>query len=154
MQIALYQPDIPQNTGTILRLSACLNVTVHIIEPAGFILRDKDLRRAAMDYLARADYQRHLSWDHFLEYLKDRDSRLILLTSTAEVSYTDIAFRPSDVLLLGRESAGAPPEVHARADERIRIPMAEGARSLNIAMACSMVLGEALRQTGGFPVKL
>lgn len=151
MQIALYQPDIPQNTGTILRLSACLSVKVHIIEPTGFILKDKELRRAAMDYLAKATYQRHLSWEHFLDHVANANNRLILLTSKSETPYTDITFRSDDILLLGRESAGAPPEVHERADLSIRIPMAAGARSLNIAMACSMVLGEALRQTDSFP---
>ncbi|MBK1668777.1 tRNA methyltransferase [Rhodovibrio sodomensis] len=149
MRLALYQPDIPQNTGTLLRLAACLQLGVDLIEPLGFQLDDKRLKRAGMDYVHDMDLRRHRSFDRFLAA---RPGRLVLLTTHAETSYVDFAFRPEDVLLLGRESAGAPPEVHARAQARIGIPLAAGMRSLNVALAAAMVAGEALRQTGGFPV--
>lgn len=151
MRLALYQPDIPQNTGTILRLAACLGVPVDIIEPAGFAMTQKALRRAGMDYLDIAEMTRHRSFAHFLDDTASGGARLVLLTTKGETPYTQFSFRPDDVLLLGRESAGVPPEVHARADARLTIPMRAGVRSLNIAVAASMVLGEALRQTAGFP---
>jgi len=153
MRIALYQPDIPQNTGTILRMAACMDVGVDIIEPCGFILDDKRLRRSGMDYLNRVNLARHISWTHFHKNCSDAGDRLILLTTSGDVSYYDFAFQPNDRLLLGRESAGAPPEVHEAAQARLCIPMANGTRSLNIAMATSMVLGEALRQTKQFATR-
>jgi tRNA (cytidine/uridine-2'-O-)-methyltransferase len=149
MRIALYQPDIPQNTGTILRTAACLGVAVDLIEPAGFNASDKALRRAGMDYLDRLALTRH---DSFAAFLASRaPGRLVLATTAAEMAYTDFAFEPGDTLLLGRESAGVPADVHALADARIRVPMAPGTRSLNVAVAAAMILGEALRQNTGFP---
>jgi tRNA (cytidine/uridine-2'-O-)-methyltransferase len=148
MRIALYQPDIAQNTGTILRLAACLRVAADLIEPAGFQLGDARFRRALMDYGAHLRLDRHASWQTFLGTLEG--SRLVLLTTRAATSLYDAAFRADDVLLLGRESAGVPDDVHAAADLALRIPMAEGPRSLNVAVAAAMALGEALRQTGGF----
>lgn len=145
MRLALYQPDIPQNAGTILRLAACLDVAVDVIGPAGFDMSDRNLRRAGLDYLNHVEIVRHLS---FAAFLAARRGRLVLLTTAGDTAYTDFAFARDDVLLLGRESAGVPENVHALADARLRIPMREGLRSLNIAVAAAMVLGEALRQTG------
>jgi len=150
MRIALYQPDIPQNTGTILRMGACLGVPVDVIEPAGFDLSDRTLKRAGLDYLEHVQLVRWRSWEVFLE--ARAPGRLVLLTTRAEQSYVEWSFRADDVLLLGRESAGAPEQVHAAADGRVRIPMRAGLRSLNIAVATAMALGEGLRQTGGFGV--
>lgn len=150
MRLALYQPDIPQNTGTILRLAACMNIGVDIIGPAGFSLSEKALRRAGLDYLACAARREHSSFDTFLQ-ARDPDSRLIAMTTKATRNYTAFTFRPTDILLFGRESAGLPPRVHEMADSRLRIPMQEGMRSLNLAVSAAMVLGEALRQTDGFP---
>ncbi|MGI9414894.1 MAG: tRNA (cytidine(34)-2'-O)-methyltransferase [Hyphomicrobiales bacterium] len=148
MDLALYQPDIPQNTGTVLRLGACLGVAVHIIEPAGFHWSDRGLKRAGMDYAGHVEVLRHASFERFLA---DRPSgRLVLLTTRARTAHTGFGFRGDDVLLLGRESAGVPDAVHAAADARIAVPMAPGMRSLNVAVAAAMVLGEGLRQTGGF----
>src|SRR5579883_1577193 len=147
MRIALYQPDIPQNTGTILRLAACLCVGVDIIEPAGFDASDRNLRRAGLDYWQYVTVKRHANFDAFREACTGNVSRMVLLTTRANAVYADFSFRPSDTLLVGRESAGVPEEVHAAADARIRIPMAGGMRSLNVAVALAMVLGEALRQT-------
>lgn len=147
MLLVLYQPDIPQNAGTILRLGVCLGVPVEIVEPAGFMFTDKHFRRAGLDYAERATMRRHASWEAFLA--QHREGRLVLLTTRATVDYTQFVFRADDKLLLGSESAGAPEWVHAAADARLRIPMTEGARSLNVAVAAAMVLGEALRQTGG-----
>jgi tRNA (cytidine/uridine-2'-O-)-methyltransferase len=144
MRLALFEPDIPQNTGTVLRLAACLGVGVDIIEPMGFVWSDRYLRRAGMDYLDHVDLARHSSWNSF------RDSnthRLVLLTTKADACYTDFTFSAEDTLLLGRESAGVPESVQAAADARIKIPMAGGMRSLNVALAAAMVLSEALRQT-------
>lgn len=149
MQLALYQPDIPPNTGTIIRMAACLGVRVNIIEPCGFPFGDKSFRRAGMDYIAQSIIIRHKSWDHFLDSIGT--SRLILLTTKAAEAYTDIAYQPDDIILLGRESAGVPDDVHDRAEKRAIIPMAPGTRSLNVALSASMVLGEALRQTNLFP---
>src|ERR1700761_7029689 len=148
MRLALYQPDIPQNAGSLMRLGACLGVGIDIIEPCGFLLTDKNFRRAGMDYLAGADIARHASWERFREI---QAGRLILLTTKAAIPYPDFAFAADDTLLVGRESAGAPDEVHAAADARLVIPMRAGMRSLNVAHAAAMVLGEALRQTQGFP---
>lgn len=147
MQIALYQPDIPQNVGSILRLCACMDVPCHIIEPCGFILDDKRIRRVAMDYAAHVDMRRHSSWERFLEETRAAGQRILLLSTKASAHYCDFRYTPSDLLLLGRESAGAPPDVAGATDARLRIPMASGTRSLNVAMAAGMALGEALRQT-------
>lgn len=151
MRIALYEPDIPQNTGTILRLCACLGLQAHIIEPAGFPVTDRAFRRAGMDYLDRVAITRHGSFAAFDDWRKREQLTLVLLTTAAEQSYLDHAFRDDQVLLFGRESAGVPEAVHQVVDVRLRIPLREGMRSLNIAMAAAMVAGEALRQTGGFP---
>ena len=148
MKLALYEPDIPQNTGTLLRLAACLAVPVSVIEPCGFVLSDRRLRRAGMDYLDNVEMTRHESWDAFLA---SSTGRLVLLTTRATTTYTRFDYQSGDTLLLGRESAGVPDDVHDAVDARILIPMAPGARSLNVAMAGAMVLGEALRQTDGFP---
>lgn len=149
ISLVLYQPDIPQNAGTILRLAACLSVKVHIIEPAGFVWSEKSFRRSGMDYLAQVDVVRHATFEAFMQQRGDR--RLIALTTRADAGYTDFRFTSDDCLLLGRESAGLPDEIHDMADERVKIPMSPGARSLNVAVSAAMVLGEALRQTGGFP---
>lgn len=145
-RIALYQPDIPGNTGTILRMAACLGLPVDIIEPCGFDLSDRALKRAGMDYLELAALTRHVDWTAFEDTRRGSGSRLILLTTTAEIPYTDFRFRPGDTLLFGRESAGVPQTVHAAADARLTIRMAEGARSLNLAVSVAMVAGEAIRQ--------
>jgi tRNA (cytidine/uridine-2'-O-)-methyltransferase len=151
MQIALYQPDIPQNAGTILRLCACLGVAAHLIEPAGFPISDRHFRRAGMDYLDQVEISRHASWAAFEDWRRGADLRLILFTTSGADSYLDHAFGPRDVLLFGRESAGVPDEVQAAADARLLIPMRPGMRSINIAMSAAMALGEALRQTKAFP---
>lgn len=153
MRLALYQPDIAQNTGTILRLSACLGVAVDLIGPAGFDFSDRSFRRAGLDYLEHAEIARHESFATFLEGLaaSSPPPRLVLLTTRAEATHVGFSFRESDILLFGRESAGVPDAVHDRADARVRIPMRSGLRSLNIAVAAAIVLGEALRQTDGFP---
>ena len=149
MRLALYEPDIPQNTGAVLRLAACFGVAVDLIEPLGFVLDDRRLKRAGMDYLARAAIVRHGSWQRFLA--ARAGGRLVLLTTAASLAYHRFAFRADDTLLLGRESAGAPPELHEAADARVRIPMTCGARSLNVALAAAIALAEALRQTGLMP---
>jgi tRNA (cytidine/uridine-2'-O-)-methyltransferase len=149
MRLALYQPDIPQNTGTILRLGACLGVPVDLIGPTGFDMTDRALKRAALDYLAHVEIERHASFAAFLSAQRPRGSRLLLLTTHADTPYTGFAFRSGDTLLLGRESAGVPQSVHRVADARLRIPVCAPLRSLNVAVAAAMVLGEALRQTGG-----
>jgi tRNA (cytidine/uridine-2'-O-)-methyltransferase len=151
-RLCLYQPDIPQNTGTMLRLAACLGVAVEIVEPAGFDVSDRNLRRAGLDYLDRVAITRHASWRAFEAWRRDRGARLVLATTKAGLAYTDLAYRAHDIILLGRESAGVPDEVHAAADARVVIPMQPGLRSLNVAVSAAMILGEALRQTGGFPV--
>ncbi len=156
MRIALFQPDIPQNTGTLLRLGACLNVPLDIIEPCGFIFNEKAMRRAGMDYIEKADYKRHNSWDDFLQYRNENPElygRIILLTTKASVAYTKFEFKNNDIILMGRESAGVPPEIHQIADARLTIPMNENARSINVAVSAVMVIGEALRQTDAFPKK-
>ncbi|MBV8753777.1 MAG: tRNA (cytidine(34)-2'-O)-methyltransferase [Hyphomicrobiales bacterium] len=151
MRIALYQPDIAQNTGTILRLAACFGIEAHIIEPAGFPTSDRAFRRAGMDYLDQVRIVRHASWEAFEAWRRERALRLLLFTTRAERTYLDQRFAEDDILLFGRESAGVPDEVHAAADARLLIPMRPGLRSLNVAMACAMAVGEALRQTGGLP---
>jgi len=147
MQIALYQPDIPQNTGTILRLCACLDVTAHIIEPAGFAVSDRLFRRAGMDYLHRLSWRRHDSWTAFEAWRAQGGHRLLLFTTKGARSYLDFAYEETDILLFGRESAGVPEPVAAAADARLLIPLQSGMRSLNVAMAAAMAAGEALRQT-------
>ncbi|HEY5338843.1 MAG TPA: tRNA (cytidine(34)-2'-O)-methyltransferase [Rhizomicrobium sp.] len=149
MRLALYEPDIPQNCGALLRLGACLGVGVDIIEPCGFLFSDKGLKRAGMDYLTKADYARHSSWAAF--QAARGSGRIVLLTSKGSVPFTDFAFAADDTILLGRESAGVPDAVHDAVDARLRIPMRAGLRSLNVAQAGAMALGEALRQTKGFP---
>lgn len=156
MRITLFEPDIPQNTGAVLRLAACFGVGVDIVEPCGFVLDNKRLKRVGMDYLHAVDLVRHASWARYVETRAQDDGggrkgRLVLLTTAAETNYQDFRFASDDVLLCGRESAGVPAKVHEIADARIRVPMAQGARSLNVAMAAAIVLGEALRQTGQLP---
>ena len=151
MRIALYQPDIPQNAGTILRLCACFGIEAHIIEPSGFPTTDRAFRRAGMDYLDAVEIVRHLSWRDFDSWRNRQGHRLILFTTAATASYLDYRYRPDDILLFGRESAGVPNEVHDAADARLRIPIREGLRSLNVAVAAALAAGEALRQTGGMP---
>lgn len=150
LRLALFEPDIPQNTGALLRLAACFGIAVDLIEPFGFLLDDRRLKRAALDYAARVALRRHASWDRFLG---DRDpaSRLILLTTAGTVPLHDFVFAASDTLLFGRESAGVPNFVHRAAAARVVIPLHGGARSLNVAMAGAIALAEALRQTGQFP---
>lgn len=154
MRLALFQPDMPQNTGTMLRLGACVGVELDIIEPCGFVFSEHALRRYGMDYLELVKYRRHNSWDDFLAYAKahpEEYGRIVLLTTKSRQPYTDFAFAPNDVLLLGRESAGVPEQVHQTVDARLTIPMTPMARSINVAVSATMVLGEALRQTGLFP---
>ena len=148
LRIALYQPDIAGNTGTILRFAACLDIGVDIIEPAGFPLSDRALKRAGMDYLEMAALTRHADWHAFEEWRKAHARRLVLLTTKATIAYTGFAFAAGDILLFGRESAGVTEEVHQAADARLTIPMRAGARSINVALSVAMVAGEALRQLG------
>ena len=152
MRLALYQPDIPQNTGTILRLAACLDVAVDVIGPAGFDMSNRSLKRAGLDYLYSVKLTHHTSFEAFegVRLACAPPPRLVLLTSHGALSHTAFAFHATDIILLGRESSGVPDAVHTLADARVRIPMAAGLRSLNIAVAAAIVLGEALRQTGGF----
>ncbi|MGV1914788.1 tRNA (cytidine(34)-2'-O)-methyltransferase [uncultured Agrobacterium sp.] len=147
IRIALYQPDIPGNTGTILRLAACLGLGVDIIEPAGFDISDRNLKRAGMDYIAAAALTRHVNWERFEEWRAATGRRLVLASTKAALPYTKIDYRPDDILLFGRESAGVPDHVHDKADERVLIPMVEGQRSINVAVSVSMIAGEVLRQT-------
>lgn len=151
LKIALYQPDIPGNTGTILRFAACMGLSVEIIEPAGFILSDKNLRRASMDYIASVTMTRHVNFEHFQAWRNMSGQRVVLASTKAAAPYTQFEFRPDDILLFGRESAGVPDHVHDTADARVTIPMAPGQRSINVALSAAMIAGEALRQTG-FPV--
>ncbi len=153
MRLALFQPDIPQNLGAAIRLAACLGVSLDVIEPCGFPLSDTAIRRAALDYADIADVERHLDWNIF-HTKRIGYGRLILLTTKAATPLHTFEFQPDDVLLLGRESAGVPYEVHTAADARLYIPLVPGARSLNVVTAATLALGEALRQTGGFPKPL
>lgn len=150
MRLALFQPDIPQNLGAAIRLGACLAVPVDVIEPCGFPLSDRAVRRAAMDYAQNAEVVRHASWLDFIEVKQRRGGRLLLFTTRAAEPFHSFRYRSDDILLFGRESAGVPPEAHEAADVRLYIPLVAGARSLNVVNAASMALGEALRQTGGF----
>ena len=154
MRLALFQPDIPQNTGTLLRLGACLDVALDIIEPCGFIFNEKAMRRAGMDYLEQVSYRRHNSWQDFLAFRQEHPEeygRLVLMTTHASNPYTEFSFEKNDIILMGRESAGVPQEVHETVDARLLIPMNKNARSINMAVSAAMVLGEGLRQTHLFP---
>lgn len=148
IRLALYQPDIPQNTGTMLRMAACLGVPVEIVEPAGFDVSDRHFRRAGLDYLDHLTIARHASWRAFEVFRAEAGLRLVLATTKGATPYTEFRFASGDIVLLGRESAGAPDEVHAAADARVVVPMRPGLRSLNVAVAAAMIVGEALRQTG------
>jgi tRNA (cytidine/uridine-2'-O-)-methyltransferase len=150
MRLALFEPDIPQNAASLIRLGACLGVPIDIIEPCGFLFSESGFRRAGLDYVERAEIVRHLSWEAFCATKK---GRLVLLTTKAPLAYTGFAFRDDDILLLGRESAGVPERVHQAAESRLRIPLKGGLRSINVAQAGALVLGEALRQTNGFPAE-
>lgn len=148
ISIAMYQPDIPQNLGAMIRLAACMGADLHVIEPTSFPYDERKIRQSAMDYIENITIQRHTSWDEFKDAMKDR--RIVLMTTKGAKPYVDFEFRPDDVLLAGSESAGVPQNVHEQVGERIVIPMQKGLRSLNIVNATSMILGEALRQTQGF----
>ena len=148
MRLALFEPDIPQNAAAIIRLAACLDVPVDVIEPCGFLFSDAGFRRAGLDYVARAEIVRHQSWSAYQSALK---GRLVLLTTKAALAYTAFGFTPTDTLVFGSESAGAPDFVHQAADARLRVPLKSGLRSLNVAQTAAMALGEALRQLEGFP---
>jgi len=147
MRIALYQPDIPQNTGNIFRLGACLGISVDIIEPTGFIFDDKKFKRSAMDYINHIDYKRHIDWKHFYDWAQESRFRLILMTTKSKQSFYNFEFLSSDILLFGRESAGVPNNVHKIVDQRLTIPMKKGVRSINLSNSVALVLGEGLRQT-------
>ena len=147
MRIALYQPDIPQNTGNIFRLGACLGVSVDIIEPTGFIFDDKKFKRSAMDYIDHVNYKKHTDWQHFYDWSQEKKYRLILMTTKARQSFYEFEFHSSDILLFGRESAGVPDNIHQIVDHRLTIPMKEGVRSINLSSSVALVLGEGLRQT-------
>lgn len=150
VELALYQPDIANNTGTLLRLGACLGVTVHVIHPAGFPISAKSLARAGLDYLDHASLREHDSFEHFDAWRREAGRRLVLLTTKATDSAYAASYQASDILMLGRESAGVPDAVAQRADLRVRIPMRPGLRSINVAVAAALILGEAIRQTDGF----
>ena len=147
MRIALYQPDIPQNSGNIFRLGACLGIPVDIIEPTGFIFDDKKFKRSAMDYINHIEYKRHIDWQHFYNWTKINKFRLILMTTKASQSFYKFEFYSSDILLFGRESAGVPEKIHQLVDHRLTIPMKEGVRSINLSSSVALVIGEGLRQT-------
>jgi tRNA (cytidine/uridine-2'-O-)-methyltransferase len=149
MRLALFEPDIPQNTGTLMRLCACLNVPLDIIEPCGFILSDKNVKRAGMDYIEHLEMTKHLNWEAFKA--ASAGKRLVLLSTKASGSFLDFSFGKDDVLIAGRESAGVPEHVHTECASRVFVPMKSGMRSLNVALASSIVLGEALRQTNKYP---
>ena len=151
MRLALFQPDIPQNLGAAIRLGACLGAPVDVIEPCGFPVSDRALRRAALDYAQIADVTRHPSWDSFRTESARKNRRLVLLTTKGATPITDFRFQADDTLLLGRESAGVPEEVHAAAGARLVIPLVAGARSLNVVTAAAIALGEGLRQINAFP---
>lgn len=151
LRLALFQPDIPQNAGTTIRMAACLGIAVDIVEPAAFDVSDRHFRRSGMDYLERAAVTRHDSFAAFERWRREKGHRLVLAETDGETPLPDFTFRPGDIVLVGRESAGVTPEVWAAADASLHIPMRPGLRSLNVALAAAMVMGEALRQTGGFP---
>ncbi|MGN6670458.1 MAG: tRNA (cytidine(34)-2'-O)-methyltransferase [Candidatus Nucleicultricaceae bacterium] len=149
MDIALYQPEIPQNTGTIMRICACFGVPLHIIHPSGFALNDRNLRRAGMDYISLSHITQHISQNHFLD--AHQNKRVILVTPHTETLYTHFEFKSDDILLFGSESSGVPPEIHARFEHKVKIPMIPECRSFNLAVSVGIVLSEALRQTHHFP---
>ena len=150
VELALYQPDIANNAGTLIRLGACLGTTIHLIHPTGFPFSPKALARAGLDYVDHAVVQEHNNWTQFDLWRRQQGRRLVLLTTKAETSAYDISYQSADILMVGRESAGVPDSVAAQADLRIRIPMREGLRSINVALAATLILGEAKRQTDGF----
>ena len=147
MRNALYQPDIPQNTGNIFRLGACLGVSIDIIEPTGFIFDDKKFKRSAMDYIDHLNYKRHIDWQHFYDWSLEKKYRLILMTTKARQSFYEFEFHSSDILLFGRESAGVPDNIHQIVSHRLTIPMKKGVRSINLSSSVALVIGEGLRQT-------
>lgn len=151
MDLALYQPDIPQNAGTMIRLAACLGAPIHVIEPCGFAFSEKGFRRAGLDYVDAADILHHASWARFNAWRRKEGRRLVLLSTKASAPYAGFAFRASDILMVGRETSGVPKRVFDACDARLTIPMQSGVRSLNVATAAAMVLGEGLRQTKTFP---
>ena len=153
MRIALYQPDIPQNTGNIFRLAACLGLSVDIIEPTGFLFNDNKFKRSMMDYMRHLEYKRHFDWDTFLSWVKNNNYRLVLLTTKSTMPYNNYKFKLNDILLFGQESAGIPDDIHKIVDERLTIPMVSGLRSINISSSVAIVAGEACRQLGLFPIK-
>jgi len=150
LELALYQPDIPQNTGTLLRLGACLGVRVHVIHPTGFAFTRANLRRGGLDYLDHADFEEHVSFARFDARRREAGARLVLATTKVDVSAYDVVYRSDDIVMVGRESAGVPEAVAQAADLRVRIPMRAGLRSINVALAATLVLGEAMRQTDAF----
>lgn len=150
LRLALYQPDIPQNAGTMIRMAACLGVSVDIVEPASFDVSDRHFRRSGMDYLERATIARHDGFTTFEAWRRGRGHRLVLAETDGRTAHTEFVFRPGDIVLVGRESAGVPPEVYAAAEAGVHVPMQAGLRSLNVAVAAAIILGEALRQLGGF----
>lgn len=154
LRLALYQPDIPQNTGTMLRMAACLGLAVEIIEPAGFDVSDRHLRRSGLDYLDHVPITRHRSWAAFEAWRRESALRLVLATTTGALPYAEFAYGADDCILMGRESAGVPEAVHAAADARVVVPIRPGLRSLNVAVCAAMICGEALRRTNGFPTPI
>ena len=146
MRIALFEPDIPQNVGNIFRLGACLGIPIDVIEPTGFVIDDKRLKRASMDYYDYLDLTKHVSWEKFYELSKKNSYRLILLTTKSQKSYFEYKFQSNDIILFGRESAGVPDYVHETVDERLTIPMIKGPRSINLSSSVSIVAGEMIRQ--------
>ena len=153
MRIALFQPDIPQNTGNIFRLAACLGIPVDIVEPTGFLFNDKRFKRSMMDYMQRLEYKRHLDWDSFIQWVKEKNFRLILLTTKSTKPYTTYEFQLNDILLFGQESAGVPENIHKTVDQRLIIPMVSGLRSINVSSSVAIVTAEACKQLGLFNIK-
>jgi tRNA (cytidine/uridine-2'-O-)-methyltransferase len=151
IELALYQPDIPQNAGAMLRLGACFAVPVHVIEPCGFVFGESRMRRAGMDYIDQVDLRRHESWLAFAAERRAAGARIILMTTTGARPYTEFSFRAGDTIVMGRESAGVPDDVHTAVDARLVIPMAPGARSLNVAQAAAIAVAEAMRQVARVP---
>ena len=151
LRLALYQPDIPQNTGTILRLAACFALQVDIIEPCGFVFDDRKLKRSGMDYLDAVKITKHLSWENFYHFAQENHHRLVLLTTKAKTRLDEFTFQDKDILVFGRESKGVPEDVFQSCAETVRIPMTQGMRSLNVAVTAAFVVGEALRQTNSYP---
>ena len=146
MRIALFEPDIPQNTGNIFRLGACLGIDIDIIEPTGYVFEDKRFKRSSMDYIKHIKYKRHLDWDNFFNWANKKKFRIILLTTKSQKKYTDYSFQENDILLFGRESAGVPKYVHQSVNEQLTIPMVKGLRSINVSSSVAIVVGEACRQ--------